>query len=138
MIFFSRISPEEGAYLTEYLVETLYTADEKEKCKLYGFIFRELVLNNISKKEAKRLFYAIQNSFIEDIEKLDFYVSTRIGDDEISASLLNVGLLQSSGSFGGAIFQDSPSGTAYTLSSRGRLLSKILRRNNWLDVLCNK
>ena len=76
--FFSRISPEEGAYLTEYLVETLYTADEKEKCRLYGFIFRELVLNNISKKEAKRLFYAIQNSFIEDIEKLDLYVSTRI------------------------------------------------------------
>lgn len=133
--FFSQISEEEGDYLTEYLTETLYSADEKEKCKIYGYIYSEMVLKIITPTQAKRLFNVIQNSFVEDIEKLDLFNPRRVGDDEVSAALFSAGLLQKLGFDPGEYDEpETPSGTVYSLSDRGRLLQGILEKNKWPNV----
>ena len=138
--FLSDCSDQEKIWIQEFLFETLYSADEKEKCKLYGYIFHELVLGYITRKEARQLIYAVKNLFIEDLEKLGSYSSQKIGDDDVSVPLKNAGLLQDSGFTGGVISDegeeaDENSGTIYTLSTRGKLLLKILQDHRWLCVV---
>lgn len=135
--FLSDCSDEEKIWIQEFLFETLYSADEKEKCKLYGYIFHELVLGCITRKEARRLIYAVKNLFIEDLEKLGSYSTQKIGDDDVSVPLENAGLLQDDGFTGGVISEEEEerSGTIYTLSTRGKLLLKILQDHRWLCVV---
>lgn len=134
--FLSELSEEERDWLEEYLMETLFAADEREKCKLYGFIFHEMVLRNITKNQAKRLIYAIQNTFIEDLRKLISYESNKVGDDEVSTPLQNAGLLINNG-FEGGVFMDADeqgaSGTVYALSAHGALLLEILEKHKWFS-----
>lgn len=137
--FLSDCSDEEKIWIQEFLFETLYSADEKEKCKLYGYIFHELVLGSITRKEARRLIYAVKNLFIEDLEKLGSYSPQKIGDDDVSVPLENAGLLQNDGFTGGVISdeeeEEERSGTIYTLSTRGKLLLKILQDHRWLCIV---
>lgn len=137
--FLSNCSDEEEIWLEEFIFETLSSADEKEKCRLYGFIFRELVLGKISDKEAKRLIYAVKNLFVEDLEQLGSYSPQKIGDDDVSVPLKNAGLLQDNGFTGGVISdegeEEENSGTIYSLSTRGKLLLKILQDHSWLPVV---
>lgn len=136
--FFSELTQEQQDWLGEYLIETLYSADEREKCRLYGFIFHEMILKNIPKTQARRLICAIQNTFIEDLRKLVTYVPNKVGEDEISIPLQNVGLLLNVGFNGGVLADESeqgePSGTVYILSARGELLLEILKKHKWF---CN-
>ena len=134
--FMVNCSDEEKIWIQEFLFETLYSADEKEKCKLYGYIFHELVLGYITRKDARRLIYAVKNLFVEDLEKLDSYSLQKIGDDDVSVPLENAGLLQEIGYDAGSISdEEEKSGTIYTLSTRGRLLLKILQDHRWLCVV---
>ena len=134
--FMLNCSDEEKIWIQEFLFETLYSADEKEKCKLYGYIFHELVLGYITRKEARRLIYAVKNLFVEDLEELGSYSPQKIGDDEVSVPLENAGLLQEIGYDAGSISdEEENSGTIYTLSTRGQLLLKILQDHGWLCVV---
>ena len=139
--FMLNCSDEEKIWIQEFLFETLYSADEKEKCKLYGYIFHELVLGYITRNEARRLIYAVKNLFVEDLEKLDSYSPQKIGDDDVSIPLENAGLLRDNGSNSGVIRdegedeEDENAGTIYILSERGRLLLKILEKHRWLPVV---
>ena len=134
--FMLNCSDEEKIWIQDFLFETLYSADEKEKCKLYGYIFHELVLGYITRNEARRLIYAVKNLFVEDLEKLDSYSQQKIGDDDVSVPLENAGLLQEIGYDAGSISDEGENaGTIYTLSTRGRLLLKILQDHGWLCVV---
>ena len=139
--FMLNCSDEEKIWIQEFLFETLYSADEKEKCKLYGYIFHELVLGYITRNEARRLIYGVKNLFVEDLEKLDSYSPQKIGDDDVSIPLENAGLLRDNGSNSGVIRdegedeEDENAGTIYILSERGRLLLKILEKHRWLPVV---
>lgn len=138
--FMVNCSDEEKIWIQEFLFETLYSADEKEKCTLYGYIFHELVLGYITRKEARRLIYAVKNLFVEDLEKLGSYSPQKIGNDDVSVPLKNAGLLQDNGYEPGVIRDEGEddeedTGTIYILSKRGRLLLKILEKHNWPCVV---
>ena len=138
--FMLNCSDEERIWIQDFLFETLYSADEKEKCTLYGYIFHELVLGYITRKEARRLIYAVKNLFVEDLEKLGSYSPQKIGNDDVSVPLKNAGLLQDNGYEPGVIRDESEddeedTGTIYILSERGRLLLTILEKHRWLPVV---
>lgn len=71
------------------------------------------------------------------MRKLISYESNKVGDDEVSIPLQNAGLLLDVGFEGGVIADDDEqgvaSGTVYTLSARGALLSEILDKHKWFS-----
>lgn len=132
--FLNKQTDEEKAWLFEFLMQKLYTSDEVKKCRLYGFVFKSIVTENLAINQAKRVCRAIERSFIEDISNLPKFKGGAVDSTELGTSLLNAELLIVTGLDGGN-WSEETGGQIYSLSRTGELLLHILEINKWEDLL---
>ncbi|HIT95919.1 MAG TPA: hypothetical protein IAC45_02480 [Candidatus Aphodousia faecavium] len=133
--FLNKQTDEEKAWLFEFLMQKLYTSDEVKKCRLYGFVFKSIVTENLAINQAKRVCKAIERSFIEDISNLPKFKDGAVDSTELGTSLLNAGLLVNTGGWDGGDWPEKTGGQTYLLSCTGEHLLHILEINKWEDLL---
>ena len=133
--FLNKQTDEKQAWLFEFLMQKLYTSDEIKKCRLYGFVFKSIVTEDLSINQAKRVCKAIERSFIEDISHLPKFKDGAVDSTELGTSLLNAGLLVNTGGWDGGEWPEKTGGQTYSLSRTGELLLHILEINKWEELL---
>ena len=114
-------------------MQKTFASDEIEKCHLYGFIFKSIVIKKLSVENAKRVCRALERSFIEDISNLPKFKNGATDSSELGVSLLNAGLLINTGWDGGN-WAGETGGQRFALSPTGKLLLNILEENKWKDL----
>lgn len=131
--FLKEQTDEEKIWLYVFLMQKTFASDEIEKCHLYGFIFKSIVIKKLSVENAKRVCRALERSFIEDISNLPKFKNGATDSSELGVSLLNAGLLINTGWDGGN-WAGETGGQRFALSPTGELLLNILEENKWKDL----
>ena len=123
--FLDKLDKKDRKRMYEYLMHLLYTAEEDKKADVMGKVYRDRIIGNIDNDIFLRLCSAINNVYIDDVDRLGDYTNPNPKDDYVTNNLYSSGLLQTTESKfeGSALVM----GGSYVLNDLGRHLLRILK-----------
>ena len=122
--FLAMLDKKDRKRMREYLMHLLYTAEEDRKADVMGKVYIDRIMGHIDNDMFLRLCSAINNVYIDDVDRLKEYVKPNPKDDYVTNNLYSSGLLQTTESK----FEESTFvvGGSYVLNDIGKHLLRIL------------
>lgn len=127
--FLNKLSPKDRKKIRDYIVQYLLRAEDDEKAKLMGYVYKERVLGNIENDMFLRLCSIIDRTFLDDLQQLPNYKDANEEYTIEANNFVNLGLIDNE--MGGS-WKNSPT---YELNDVGQKLYEILNENHWFDIV---
>ncbi len=123
--FLAKLDQKDRKKMMDYLIHLLYTAEEDKKAIVMGMVYRDRIMGNIDNDMFLRLCSSINRVYIDDIERLSYYVKPNFSNNYVANNLFSSGLLQitKSSVTGGTLTL----GGEFELSEVGKNLLRIMK-----------
>lgn len=112
----------------EALILCIEGADDIDKARLMGDVFKDYLSQEIDKEELLQLWYSINRCFLSDLKLLSKYKTLTTEGQDVGWRLLSAGLVGHRGIDGGSADSDA-GGVIFQINEVGKLLIKHLENN---------
>lgn len=125
--FLDSLVPKQRKMFFDYLIHYLYHAEDDEKAKIMGLLYRMRVLDEIDNNIFLRLCSIVDKAFISDLKALPQFIEENRENSIEAQSFINLGLIDNNL---GGLWQGYPK---TELNGIGKKLYEILNSVGWFE-----